>query len=171
VGEHGIALPQLPSVEDLIPALRRHGIELPSGPVRVGAFGDSPKLSQDLLALIREGRKRGGASLAWSHEADAEAIPAVGDIEIVVDHLNVPSLVTRTTSVEVVPFNEVSAEFAAREGEGDGSLAYWRREHWAYFSRECQRIGRVPSEAMLVACASFEVLHIVPMPLPGEATK
>ena len=153
----------LPKVEDLIPQLRRHGIELPHGAVRVGAFGDSPGLSEELLALIRHGRKRGGASLVWAHEADAETIPRIGEIEIVVDHLNAPSLVTRTTSVEVVPFNEVSAEFAAREGEGDGTLAHWRREHWAFFSRECQRIGRVPTESMPVVCASFEVLNVVPV--------
>ena len=156
---------RLPTVADLMPRLRRHGIELPAGVVRVGAFGDSAQLSEELLALIRAGRKRGGASLVWGHEADAEPIPSVGEIEIVVNHLNEPSLVTRTTAVEVVPFNRVSAQFAAREGEGDGTLEYWRREHWAYFSRECQRIGRVPSETMLVVCASFEVLNLVPEPL------
>jgi uncharacterized protein YhfF len=153
----------LPKVEDLIPKLRLHGIELPVGAVRVGAFGDSPELSEELLALIREGRKRGGASLVWVHEADAESIPGVGEIEIVVNHLNAPSLVTRITSVEVVPFNQVSAQFAAREGEGDGTLAYWRKAHWAFFSRECRRIGRVPSEAMAVVCSSFEVLKVVPV--------
>ena len=152
----------LPKVEELIPALRRHGIELPVGAVRVGAFGDSPELSEELLSLIRSGRKRGGASLVWAHEADAEPIPTVGEIEIVVDHLNAPALVTRTTSVEVVPFNEVSAQFAAREGEGDSTLEYWRKAHWAFFSRECQRIGRVPSETMPVVCASFEVLNVAP---------
>ena len=66
---------------------------------------------------------------------------------------------TRTTEVEVVPFNEVSAQFAAREGEGDGSLVYWRKAHWSFFSRECQRIGRLPSETMPVVCSSFEVLR------------
>ena len=47
------------------------------------------------------------------------------------------------------------------EGEGDGSLAYWRDAHWAFFSRECARIGRAPSEAMPVVCSVFEVLAIV----------
>lgn len=151
----------LPTVEDLIQELRRQGIELPHGAVRVGAFGDSPELSE-LLALICDGHKRGGASLVWAHEADAETIPSVGDIEIVVDHQSFPSLVTRITSVEVVPFNQVTAEFAACEGEGDGTLAYWHRAHWEFFSRECHRIGRVPTETMPVVCASFEVLNVVP---------
>lgn len=152
----------LPTLDDLLPQLRRLGLALPAGPVRVGAFGDSPELSRELLALIREGPKRGGASLLWGHEADGEPVPAVGDIEIVVDHAGAPSLVTRAVKVEVVPFNKVSADFAAREGEGDGSLDHWRREHWKFFSRECARIGRQPSEEMPVVCTSFEVLHVVP---------
>jgi uncharacterized protein YhfF len=61
-----------------------------------------------------------------------------------------------------VPFSGVSAAFAAREGEGDGSLEYWRTAHWAFFSRECRRIGREPIESMPVVCCSFEVLTEVP---------
>ena len=82
------------------------------------------------------------ASLVWAHEADGDPLPRVGEIEIVVDPTHAPALVTRTTQVEIVPFNEVSAGFAAREGEGDGSLAFWREAHWRYFTRECRRIGR-----------------------------
>ena len=152
----------LPKLDDLLPELLRHGITLPAGAVRVGAFGDSAELSEELLSLIRAGRKRGGASLVWAHEADAEPLPAIGEIEVVVDHLGAPSVVTRTIAVEVVPFNQVSAGFAAREGEGDGSLEYWRRVHWAFFSRECERIGRTPSDTMPVVCCSFEVLNVVP---------
>ena len=156
----------LPTPADLMPLLRRLGIQLPAGTVCVSAFGDSPELSQELLALIREGRKRGGASLVWSHEADAEPIPAAGEIEIVVDHMNAPAFITRVVKIEVLPFSEVGADFAAREGEGDGSLEHWRREHWQCFSRECARIGRQPSQDMPVVCTSFEVLHVVPLSSP-----
>lgn len=154
--------PPLPSAQALRSELDRRGIVLPAGPVRVGAFGDSAELSAELLALIREGPKRGGASLAWAHEFDADPLPVVGEIEIVVDHLNAPALVTRTVAVDIVPFNQVDAAWAVREGEGDGSLAFWREAHWTYFGRECERIGREPSETMLVVCSAFEVLHVVP---------
>ncbi len=150
------------SVEDLARQLQGYGIQLPKGPVRVGSFGDSPALTQQLLALIGSGRKRAGASLLWAREADGEPLPHVGDIEIVVDDRNAPRLVTRATRVEVVAFDEVSAEFAAREGEGDGSLDSWRTAHWEFFTRECARIGREPSGAMPVVCTSFELLGIVP---------
>jgi len=138
------------------------GIALPPGPVRVDGYGDSEALSESLLALIRSGRKRAGTGLLWAYEYDGEEISRTGDIEIVIDHLNQPALVTRITSAKVVPYGEVTAEYAAIEGEGDGSLEYWRKAHWAFFSRECERIGREASESMPVVCSIFEVLNVVP---------
>jgi len=149
----------LPPVADLVAKLHTQGIEVPSGPVRAGGYGDSPELSASLLALIRDGRKRAGTSLLWAIEAEKESLPQIDQIEIVVDHQNEPALVTR---VEVVPYNQVTAEYAAIEGEGDGSLKYWREVHWPFFSSECKRVGRVPTESMPVVCTVFEVLNVLP---------
>jgi uncharacterized protein YhfF len=115
-----------------------------------------------LVDLIRTGPKRAGTGLLWAYEAEAEELPRVGDIEIVVNHEHEPVLVTRITRVEVVPFNEVTAEYASIEGEGDGSLEYWREGHWNFFSRECARIGRGPVDDMPVVCSAFELLASVP---------
>ncbi len=152
----------LPTIQQLIPELRNHRIDLPAMAARVGAFGDSTEQSRELLDLVRCGRKRGGASLLWAHEFEGEPIPKPGEIEVGVDHLSRPCVITRVTEVEIVAFNGVSASFAAREGEGDGSLECWRRAHWDFFSRECRRIDREPSETMPVVCCSFEVVSIVP---------
>jgi len=155
-------VPALPSLATLVEKLDILGIALPSGRVRVDGYGDSAELSESLLGLIRSGRKRAGTGLLWAYEHEGEEIARAGDVEIVIDHLHEPALVTRITSAEVVPYCEVTAEYAAIEGEGDGSLEYWRRAHWAFFSRECARIGRMPEESMPVVCSIFEVLHVVP---------
>ncbi len=152
----------LPSVADVLAKLARLGISVPPGPVRVDGYGDSPELSESLLALIRTGRKRAGTGLAWAIEADGEPFPRAGEIELVVDHRGEPALVCRLQEVRVLPFCDVDDAYAALEGEGDGSLADWRRGHWAFFSRECARIGRTPSESMPVVCSVFEVLAVVP---------
>jgi uncharacterized protein YhfF len=124
----------------------------------VDGYGDSEELSSELLALIRSGRKRAGTGLLWAYQHDGQHIAQTGDIEIVVDHLNVPVMVTRVVSSERMAFNQVTAEYAALEGEGDGSLAHWRKAHWNFFGRECQRIGREPTETMPVICTVFEVV-------------
>lgn len=155
-------MPIPPTVESLRAQLKTMGISLPAGPVGVDGYGDSPALSNELLGLIRDGKKRAGTGLLWVYEAQAQPVPQVGDIEIVIDHHGAPSLVTGVTGVELIPYAQVSPAYAAREGEGDGSLAYWRQAHWSYFTRECRRLGREPSEAMLVVCCIFEVLHVLP---------
>jgi uncharacterized protein YhfF len=155
-------MPSLPTVDSVVAKIEALGIVLPPGPVRVDGYGDSATMSEELLALIISGKKRAGTGLLWAYEADGEPLPQVGDVEIVVDHDHEPALVTRITSVEIVPYAAVTAEYAAIEGEGDGSLAYWRTAHWAFFSRQCQRLGRQPDDSMPVVCSVFEVLNVLP---------
>lgn len=154
----------LPSVVEVLSKLGAPGIVLPTGPVRLDGYGDSVSLSEELLALIRQGRKRAGTSFLWAMEADNEPLPRPGDIEVVLDHRNEPALITGIVQVNVVPCSEVTAEHAAIEGEGHGSLRYWRRAHRPFFSRECRRIGREPAESMPVVCSVFEVLNVLPSP-------
>jgi uncharacterized protein YhfF len=154
----------LASTPDVLAKLAARGVVLPGGRVTVGSYGDSPALSQALIELIRGGPKRAGTGLLWAHEFDQEALPQPGDIEVVVDHENEPVLVTRIVTVETVPFGRVTADYARIEGEGDGSLEYWRTGHWAFFARECARIGRSPSEDMPVVCSTFELVQVIPAP-------
>ncbi|WP_305857337.1 ASCH domain-containing protein [Balneatrix alpica] len=149
-----MSLPPLPDLTNLLtqyPALTPR-------PNRIDGFGDSPAMCAELLDLIRRGGKRAGASLLWTHQAEASPLPQQGDIVLVVDALNQPALLLQTLAVEVCPFAEVSADFAAAEGEGDGSLAYWREAHWSFFNRECALIGRSPSPSMPVVCERFALL-------------
>jgi uncharacterized protein YhfF len=146
-------------VDSLVEKLRAAGVVIPPGRVTADHFGDSPELSDELIALIRSGAKRAGTSLIWAMEIDGDPMPTEGDISIVLDHRDEPVLLTRVTQVEVATFESVTAEYAAIEGEGDGSLAFWREGHWNFFSRECARIGREPTWDMPVVCTVFEVLR------------
>jgi uncharacterized protein YhfF len=121
-------------------------------------FDDNEPSANELAALVLAGRKRATAALLWSHEKENKPIPREGDLSIVTNFAGSPVCVIETKNVEVVPFEEVSEEFAATEGEGDGSLRYWRAAHDAYFGRECQRIGRTPHARMPVVCERFEVV-------------
>lgn len=156
-----VRLALLPTIESVVAGLSARGVKLPPGPVALDGFGDSPELSRSLLDLIRAGHKRAGTSLLWSHEADGEPPPRAGDFAIVLDHEHRPALITRCTRVLIVPFNEVTAEYAAIEGEGDKSLEYWREGHWSFFSRECRRLGREPAPTMPVVCVEFELIRVL----------
>lgn len=121
-------------------------------------FDDNQPSADELAELVLRGVKRATAGLLWSFEAEDKAIPKVGDLSVVTDWSEMPVCVIETVQVDIVPYEEVSAEFAAVEGEGDGSLAYWQRVHAAYFARECARIGREPSERMPILCERFKVI-------------
>lgn len=121
-------------------------------------FGDNEEMAKSLADLVLKGTKRATAGSLWSFEHAEKALPQPGDFSVVTSWTGSPLCVIETVQVDIVPFNEVTAEFAAVEGEGDGSLEFWRQEHAGAFSRECARIGRIFNESMLVACERFRVV-------------
>jgi uncharacterized protein YhfF len=123
------------------------------------AFGDSEGLAHELTELVLRGTKRATAGSVWVFEAQGKPLPKPGDLSIVTNWAGEPLCVIETQSVQVLPFNEVGATFAAAEGEGDGSLSFWRKAHTRYFTRECARIGRQFVESMPVACEHFRVIY------------
>jgi uncharacterized protein YhfF len=128
-------------------------------PFQVWYFGLSSESAEELCQLVLDGKKTATASLPWEYEDKPEEAPFVGGYSVVTDFEGNPKCVVRTTQLRVVPFNEVDAEFAFDEGEGDQSLDYWREVHWDYFSRRCAAIGRMPTTEMPVNCERFELLY------------
>ena len=68
--------------------------------------------------------------------------------------------IIRNTRVYITTFEEVSTEHAWKEGEGDRSLAYWRKVHERFF-RECDDEAGVSflHNKMKVVCEEFEKVY------------
>lgn len=123
------------------------------------AWGDSPRLADELGTLIAAGTKTATCSALWEYEAEGSALPEVGSKTIVLDGNNNPLCIVETTEVAVRPYDEVDARFAYEEGEGDRSLEYWRDAHWRFFSRTLPSIGRDPTMDMPLVCERFRVIY------------
>ncbi len=123
------------------------------------AFGDSAEMADELGQLIVAGTKTATCSALWEWQADGDPIPAVGLMTIVLDGQQQPWCIIETTEVTVRAYNEVEAQFAAEEGEGDRSLAYWREAHWHFFSRALPKIGKAPTETMPLVCERFSMVY------------
>jgi uncharacterized protein YhfF len=122
-------------------------------------FGDSEALASELGELVLRGIKRATTGSVWSFELDNRPLPEPGALSIVTTWQGEPLCVIETESVEVMPLNRVGADFAATEGEGDGSLSFWREAHFNYFRREANQAGREFAEDMLVACERFKLVY------------
>jgi len=121
-------------------------------------FCDTKGSADELAELVLAGIKRATAGSLAEYEAAGEAIPRAGDLSIVLDGSGLARCVIQTTQVDHVPFGEITAEFAAAEGEGDGSLAYWRRVHLDYFTRTLAPQGITPDDQLVIAAERFSVV-------------
>jgi uncharacterized protein YhfF len=123
------------------------------------AFGDNPKLADELGQLVINGKKTATCSALWEWEAEKKSIPQPGWITIVLDGQDQPICIIEDTQVLACHFNTVDEEFAQAEGEGDLSLEYWREAHKRFFSRTLPNIGKEFSEDMPVVCERFKLIY------------
>lgn len=122
-------------------------------------FGSDAKMARELADLVKTGEKTATSSLHLLYEVEKEPIPKVGEFNIITDWEGEAEVITETIDVRVLPFKEVGAEFAAKEGEGDKSLAYWRRVHIEFFTNELIDMDKEFNEDMLIVCEEFRVVY------------
>jgi uncharacterized protein YhfF len=125
----------------------------------VFAFDDTPAVSDKLAALVLAGRKKATASLPIQSEAEGTRLPEAGDLSIITLGDGTPVAIIETTDVRLVPFGAVDAAFAAEEGEGDLSLAWWRAAHTNFFGRVVARLGGTLDDTSVVVCERFRLLY------------
>ena len=114
--------------------------------------------SADWLAdLVVEGKKTATTSGFVFYELEKEAIPQAGEYYIVLDGQEEPVAVIQIQSVEVVPMNEVTEEFALAEGEGD--YRFWWDAHEKFFTELLKEYDIEFSPNMLVVCERFKKVY------------
>lgn len=122
-------------------------------------YGDGQKIGDELADLIVKGIKTATTSALELYEPN-EKKPKVGTYNIVLDGSGHPACITQTKVVETINFNQVSAEHAYHEGEGDRSLAYWRAEHRKFFQAAYQAMNQTFHEQIPCICEVFTVVYV-----------
>lgn len=122
-------------------------------------FGDSVELAEELISLVLEGRKRATAGSVAQYEAEGQAVPQVGDLEIVTDGSLRPRAVLQLTEVRVGPLSSVDDQFAYDEGEGDRTRAWWLEAHTSFFRRVLPALGIDFDPDMATIFQRFDVLY------------
>jgi uncharacterized protein YhfF len=118
-------------------------------------IGDSPALADELATLVASGIKTAscGSFACWQAEDPA---PKLGSYNIILNGQDEPVCVIRIISLRLTRFCDVTEAFARKEGEGDLSLEYWRKEHQRFFSA-----AGIFSEEMELVAEEFEVVERV----------
>ena len=146
------------------------GTEGPSGNAGTAAFGITEDDARDIAPLVLNGTKTASGGLVWSNEFDGKRGIQPGDLWVVIAGSDEPICIIETTEVRVFPYDEVPEHYAWWGGEGDRTMADWRRIYWDYIVSECKRIGREPHPKAALAMERFRVVFSESLRLPDEAS-
>lgn len=124
------------------------------GGLRTLALGTPGELRTRLNTLVLAGVKTATAGLLTEYAEEGEELEHVGERLVLVDDTDALAGVVEVTGAEVVPFAEVSWDFARSEGEGDRSIEEWRAGHAAYWAR----VGTPVTDDTDIVCIRFRLV-------------
>lgn len=120
------------------------------------AFGVEPDLLAD---LVFKGEKTATASAYDLYVLEDEPLPQVGTFDVILDSQNQAVCIVEITKVSVELFNQVSAQHAFKEGEGDKSLAYWHQVHEDFFTDCLGEVGLTFTPESKVVLEEFRKVY------------
>jgi len=122
-------------------------------------FCDNEKDANHLAQLTKMGVKKATTSLVKLYALEQEPIPKEKELHIITDFYGNAVCIIEAKKVEKIPFNQVSEEHAKIEGEGDGSLSYWRDVHAKIYIEDAKTFNFEFSEDDLVFFMIFDVIY------------
>lgn len=121
------------------------------------AFGATDEEADRLADLVNRKIKTATTS-AYELYGD-ESFPKVGEYSIILNSSAKPVCVIQTKVVEIVPYEQISAEHAYHEGEGDRSYEYWRKVHDEFFEAEYYHEDKNFYPQAPMVCEVFEKIE------------
>ena len=131
----------------------------PDTPYEAWAFCGGGPAADELAALVLDGKKTATASAMIAYETEKAPIPKAGCFSVILQDSGEAVCVIRDTRVSVVPFDEVPAEHAFKEGEGDRTLAAWREIHRRAFAPDYRAAGKPFDGHGLCVLEEFERVY------------
>lgn len=118
-------------------------------------FCDNEKDANECLELVLKNVKKATSPSLLGLQLRNEPLPKIGDFLVITDWDGKAKCIVKTTTVKLKPMFSIDEAYAQKEGEGDKSLAYWKKTHWDYYTRELAEFNREPRESMIVVCQEF----------------
>lgn len=115
--------------------------------------------ADELANLVLSGVKTATASTKLAYEMQGEKLPDVGTYSVILFDNDKAACIIRDVKVSIVPFNQVGAEHAYKEGEDDRSLQKWRETHLRAFTPDYEAAGLEFDENGDCVLEEFEVVY------------
>lgn len=131
-------------------------------------FGSTAEIEERLAALVIAGRKR---ATVWDGQEENPTVPGMRWAVMAGAR---PVAVIETVALGRRRFAEVDDAFAALEGEGDGSLRFWRLAHQDYFEKSGafdQEMWLWWEEFRLVAVIDVDLAAAAPAHVAAEGAE
>ena len=145
-----------PSARALWDTYRSQHPDAPLEPYETFHFCDNQEDADICADLVVRGIKRATAASVLELELGGMRQPVVGDVSVVTRWDGEAVAIIETTHIEIRRLDDVDEAFAAREGEGDGTLKWWREMHEAYYNRALAGSGFKVDGDLLIVCEHFE---------------
>ena len=122
-------------------------------------FHNNRKDANRLAALTLSGKKKASSGLYSAYEQYKVAIPKVGMKQIVTDFDGNAIAIIENKSVDTIPFNKISSEYAQLDmGTNIRPLEKWKKAHWEFFENFLEESEQQPTEKMLIICIRFDTI-------------
>jgi uncharacterized protein YhfF len=128
-------------------------------------IGGTPEVADYAATAILAGAKTATSSPFWDYPDGR--IPFVGALSVVLDGRRRPACVVETVRVQIVRFCDVTEAMAMAYGEGEETLAEWRRVTGDWYRAKAAREGQTFSEDDAII---WERIAVVRRPEPGRET-
>ena len=122
-------------------------------------FCDNEHDANECVNLVVNGIKKATSPSLLGLQLRNEPLPKIGDFMVITDWSGKAKCIVKTTAEKLKPYFSIDEEYAKKEGEGDKSLAYWKKTHWDYYQRELSEFNREPRESMIIVCQEFEKVY------------
>ena len=102
-----------------------------------------------LIELVLSGKKT-----ATTSNYDKNDLPIIDEETIIEFNNGNDACIIKTIDYKIMKFNEMTADLAKLEGEGDLSLEYWRKNHYDFFKSYNSNFN---DETLIV----FEIFEVI----------
>ena len=122
-------------------------------------FHNNREDANRLAELTLKGKKKASSGLYSLYKHYNVDLPKVGTKQIITDFDGNAQAIIENKSVDIVPFDKISDEYAEMDmGTDIEPLEKWKKAHWDFFESVLEESGEKPNEKMLVVCVRFETI-------------